>query len=154
MVCCIGLPTIIIATAFSFGGTVLMRMFLGSSTQPSDEQQPSFASYPDKSVSREALPQQEIQPRRLRDFLSVGGLPIELQPSAAAFQRGELDIARPAFVRFLRQSPKHAYAWLWLSVMIDDRDRQLECIRRALALEPENETAKKMLVFLEKSPTN
>jgi hypothetical protein len=153
LVCCVGLPTLILGTGFSFGGSVLMRQFIGSSAPSPDEQLISFQGPPQTSDSREALPQQEIQPRRLQDFLSVEGLPLELHPSVAAFQRGELANARPAFVRFLRDNPKQPYAWLWLAVMIDDRDRQLECVRRALAIDPGNETAERMLAFLEKSST-
>jgi len=149
--CCKGIPTLIFATAFSYGGSVLMRMFFGSSQQPSLKGQVPFKDYSRERVRQQALPQEELLPRRLEDFLSVEGLPIELHTSVAAYKRGELVNARPAFVRFLRLNPKHAYSWLWLSVMVDEPDRQLECVKRALALEPGNETAQKMLAFLEKS---
>jgi tetratricopeptide (TPR) repeat protein len=151
LVCCVGLPTIILGTAFSFGGSVLMRVFIGSSTQAPYEQQVPFQPYPGQPVHEPAYPVQLAPPERLQDFLSLEGLPLELHTSVAAYKRGELANARPAFVRFLRENPKHAYAWLWLSVMIDDPDRQLECVRRALALEPGNETAQRMLEFLQGS---
>ena len=150
--CCSGIPTLILGTAFSFGGSVIMRTFMGSSTQAPTEEQISFQRHPSKPISDQELEQLEMPPQRLQDFLKVEGLPLELHTSVAAFKRGELANARPAFVRFLRENPKQAYAWLWLSVMIDDPDRQLECIQRALVLEPGNETAQKMLDFLKKPP--
>lgn len=152
LICCYGLPAFVIATAFSFGGSVIMRTFMGSTAQAPTEEQISFQRHPSKPISDQELEQLEMPPQRLQDFLKVEGLPLELHTSVAAFKRGELANARPAFVRFLRENPKHAYAWLWLSVMIDDPDRQLECIQRSLVLEPGNETAQKMLDFLKKPP--
>jgi hypothetical protein len=153
LVCCVGLPTLVLATGFSFGGSVLMRLYIGSSTQPSYQDQTRFQDYSKGPAFQQALPGQELTPVRLEDILSLEGLPLELHPSVAAYKRGELANARPAFVRFLRENPKQPYAWLWLAVMIDDRDRQLECVRRALAIDPGNETAERMLAFLEKSST-
>ena len=128
---------------------MLMSLFVGGESRaPMDQPYTHQMTY-----QPQVAPEPETIPEKLDDFLSREGLPLELHTSVAAYQRGELDIARPAFVRFLRENPKHAYAWLWLSVMIDDPDRQLECIRRALAIDPGNETAEKMLAFLEKSST-
>ncbi|OGO20718.1 MAG: hypothetical protein A2Z14_01130 [Chloroflexi bacterium RBG_16_48_8] len=151
LICCYGLPSFLIATAFSFGGSLLMRVFIGEPVQGSLDQQKPYQGYPQFDRPSQAFPQQEAPPKKLDAFLSREGLPIELHPSVAAYRRGEIADARPAFVRYLRQNPKHAYAWLWLAVMIDDPDRQVECVKRALALEPGNETARKMLAFLERS---
>ncbi len=147
LVCCYGLPSLIIATAFSFGGGMLISLFVGGESRgPAEQPYTSQVTY-----QPEIAPEPEPPPTRLEDFLSVERLPLELHTSVAAFKRGELDIARPAFVRFLRENPKHADVWLWMSVMIPDVDRQEECIRRALAIEPHNETARKMLAFLQRS---
>jgi hypothetical protein len=166
LICCVGLPTFLLATGFTFGGGMLMSLFVGGeSPAPIDQPYPPQETYqpeiapastdqaypPQRTYQPEVAPEPEPPPTRLEDFLSVEGLPLELHTSVAAYKRGELDIARPAFVRFLRENPKHAYAWLWMSVMIPDPVRQEECIRRALAIEPYNETARKMLAFLQSS---
>jgi hypothetical protein len=146
LVCCVGLPTILFTMGFTFGGGMLMSLFVGGESRaPMDQPYQPQMTYQPQGAS---IP--ETPPTKLDDFLSRDGLPLELHTSVAAYKRGELDIARPAFVRFLRENPKHAYAWLWLAVMIDDQDRKLECIRRALAIDPGNETAERMLAFLEK----
>jgi hypothetical protein len=149
LICCVGLPTILLTMGFTFGGGMLMSLFVGGEARPSVAQPYS----PQMTYQPQVSPKLETPPTKLDDFLSRDDLPLELHTSVAAYKRGELDIARPAFVRFLRENPKNANAWLWLTVMIPDPHRQEECIRRALAIEPYNETARKMLAFLKGSST-
>lgn len=153
LICCFGLPSLIIATAFSFGGSLLMGLFIGQPAQPIPEEhfQPQMTVPP--QTQQQGFPQPDVPPQRLDAFLSRERLPLELHPYVAAYLRGEIAEARTAFVRFIRQNPSHAYAWLWLAVMLDDPDRQKECVTRALTLEPGNETARKMMDFLERPPT-
>lgn len=153
LICFFGLLSFIIATAFSFGGSLLMRSFIGKPVQPIPEEQfqPQMTVSP--QTQQQDFPQQEVPPQRLDALLSREGLPLELHPYVAAYLRGEIADARAAFVRFIRQNPSHAYAWLWLAVMLDDPTRQKECVNRALTLEPGNEIARKMLTFLERPPT-
>jgi len=153
LICCFGIPSLIIAAAFSLGGSLLMGLFIRPPTQVSLEQQVPFQAFSQTPTAQHAIPVQETPPQKLVEFLSREGLPLELHPYVAAYQRGEIVEARTAFVRFLRENPKHAHAWLWLAVMLDDPERRLECVTRALAYEPNNQTAHSMLAFLKRPPT-
>jgi hypothetical protein len=131
LICCFGLPTVLIATGASYLGSLVMRSFMGKEVQ--------------------APPQPEAQVTRLDAYLTKEGLPVELHPVVAAYQRGEVAEARARFAGFLRQSPRQVQAWLWFAVMLDNPVHQIESVKRALAIDPENEIARRMLAMLKQS---
>lgn len=133
LICCYGLPSFLFATGLSYLGSLVMRSFVGKEVQ--------------------APPQPEAQVTRLDAFLTREGLPVELQPVVAAYQRGEKAEARTRFAGFLRQNPRQAQAWLWFAVMLDNPVHQIESVKRALAINPENEAAQRMLAMLKRSTT-
>ncbi len=137
LICCYGLPTLLIATGLSYLGSLVMRSFVGK-----------------VSVQEvQASHQLEVEETRLDAYLTKEGLPVELQPVVAAYQRGEKAEARTRFAGFLRQNPRQAQAWLWFAVMLDNPVHQIESVKRALAINPDNEAAQRMLAMLKRSTT-
>lgn len=65
-----------------------------------------------------------------------------------AFKEGDRETARQLMSRSLREDPKHAPAWLWMSGLVDDPNRQRECLERALVLDPTCEPARRGLELL------
>ncbi len=59
-----------------------------------------------------------------------------------------IDEGRKMLVESLRQDPHNEVAWLWLARTTLDTKRQLECVRRALNINPENQQALDFLVRL------
>lgn len=49
----------------------------------------------------------------------------------------------------VRLNPRHEPAWLALASVLSDMDQVIDCIKRALALNPNNSTAKEWLAFAE-----
>lgn len=59
---------------------------------------------------------------------------------------------KPAGQRFLLQAiradPNSERAWLWLSAIVDDPAKESDCLKRVLAINPDNEIAKRHLARL------
>lgn len=147
LICCVGLPTLMIAIGSSFLGSLIMSSFVGRTASGRMTRDAAGR------VIREAqaAPQAPPKPARLDAYLTKEGLPIELHPVVAAYQRGEVVEARAKFVSFVRQNPRYPQAWLWLAVMLDNPAHQIESVKRALAIDPENQVAHRMLAMLQRS---
>ena len=67
----------------------------------------------------------------------------------AAIKEKRIDDARRLLMSLVRVNPRHEQAWLTLASVMDDMDRAIDCLKRVLALNPNNETAKEWLTFAE-----
>src|SRR5687767_2385708 len=74
-----------------------------------------------------------------------------LAQGIAAARANQKDAARQAFQAVIRQDPRSESAWLWMSGLVDDPAQQRDCLQRVLALNPQNEHARRGLERLAKS---
>lgn len=74
--------------------------------------------------------------------------PAELQRAADLLRSGEKRAARELLVEFLRANPQSAPGWYLLSFTVADREKQKECLQRALRLNPDMARAKERLQSL------
>jgi tetratricopeptide (TPR) repeat protein len=56
-------------------------------------------------------------------------------------EKKDTDLARRLLMESLRLEPNNEMAWLWLSRTTDDRAKQLQCLDRALKINPANHQA-------------
>ncbi len=68
--------------------------------------------------------------------------------AVALFKQGNRDEAREVMRQSLLADAKYAPAWLWMSGLVPDIQKQRECLHRVLELEPNNPHAKKGLELL------
>lgn len=60
--------------------------------------------------------------------------------------RDQQDIVRgrELLLQSLREDPQNDMAWLWLTRTVKDRQKRLECVERALQINPQNEQARQL----------
>jgi hypothetical protein len=68
-----------------------------------------------------------------------------LQLGIEEARNGNREAARNLFELLTRQEPDNAQAWLWLAGVADGTDQRREALQRVMALEPDNEMARKGL---------
>ncbi|WP_110516998.1 tetratricopeptide repeat protein [Herpetosiphon llansteffanensis] len=73
----------------------------------------------------------------------------ELNQAQAALLSGDLARARGHLALVIQQEPANVLAWLMLSEVVHQPERQRECLQRVLALEPHNQTAQKRLAAID-----
>ena len=66
----------------------------------------------------------------------------------AAAKAGDKGTARRLFTRAVRRDPESEAAWLWLSSVLDTPKGKAFCLRRVLALNPDNQPARKGIAAL------
>lgn len=71
--------------------------------------------------------------------------PAELHETIAALESGQRESARAGIAEFLRKNPKDTQAWMWLAMAVDEHEQKIECLRRAISLDSENQRAQSML---------
>jgi hypothetical protein len=76
-----------------------------------------------------------------------------LQLAGEAIRLGDRHSAQVLLGRALRRNPRSETAWLWLSGLVDERDKQIACLERVLAINPQNEIAQQHLRELQGPPT-
>ncbi len=59
-------------------------------------------------------------------------------------EQGDIRRGRALLLKALELQPEHDMAWLWLTRTVQDSHQQLEYVERALAINPANETARKL----------
>jgi peptide/nickel transport system permease protein len=64
-----------------------------------------------------------------------------LEKGIQAAQAGQVESARALLARAVQETPQGAQAWLWLAAVVQDDWQKLFCLRRAIHLDPGNETA-------------
>jgi len=69
--------------------------------------------------------------------------------AVAAIQAKQNETARKLLVDVVRQDPRHEQGWLALASVLEDMDQAIDCLKRVLALNPANATAKEWLAFAE-----
>lgn len=72
-----------------------------------------------------------------------------INQAQAALLSGDLTRARGHLAQVIQQEPLNVLAWLMLSEVVHEPERQRECLQRVLALEPQNQTAQKRLAALD-----
>ena len=76
-----------------------------------------------------------------------------INQAQAALLSGDLTRARGHLAHVIQQEPLNVLAWLMLSEVVHEPERQRECLQRVLALEPQNQTAQKRLAALDQPTT-
>lgn len=71
-----------------------------------------------------------------------------LNKSIAAYKADDLTTASKLLAQVIKQDPNNEHAWLWLSGIVSSDAERLFCIKRLLAINPENEIAKHGLSLL------
>lgn len=66
------------------------------------------------------------------------------QGVAAIRDQNDMDSGRRLLSQALRLDPQNDKAWLWLSRTVNDPQKQLQCVERALKINPANQTAMQM----------
>lgn len=56
----------------------------------------------------------------------------------------DLDGARKLLLQSLKLNPKNEHAWLWLAQTVTDPQKKLECVNRALRINPDNAKAREL----------
>ncbi len=56
-------------------------------------------------------------------------------------EKRDMAEARKLLTQCLRLDPNHEMAWVWLSRTVSDTDKKLQCLERALTINPDNEQA-------------
>jgi len=76
-----------------------------------------------------------------------------INQAQAALLSGDLSRARGHLAQVIQQEPLNVLAWLMLSEVVHEPERQRECLQRVLTLEPQNQTAQKRLAALDQPTT-
>ena len=69
--------------------------------------------------------------------------------AVAAIKANQNEQARILLVEVVRANPRHEQAWLALASVLTDMDQAIDCLKRVLAMNPNNATAKEWMVFAE-----
>lgn len=69
----------------------------------------------------------------------------QTQKAIAAFKAGRKDEARDLFLDIVDQDEHNEEGWLWLSALVDTLEEQQICLENVLAINPNNERARKGL---------
>lgn len=71
-----------------------------------------------------------------------------LQMAIQLFRSGETKTGRHMLVEFLKREPDNENAWLFMAEVVQDIDRQIECLERVLSINPQNTYALETLTDL------
>jgi hypothetical protein len=74
--------------------------------------------------------------------------PETLHQAIQYIQDGNFKTARTLLANFLRENPRSDQAWYLLSQSVESEDRQIECLKRAVSLNPSNTQAQNRLAQL------
>jgi tetratricopeptide (TPR) repeat protein len=75
----------------------------------------------------------------------------ELALGIAAAKAGQREIARQHLQAAIRQDPRSELAWLWMSGLVDTPAQRRDCLQRVLALNANNEMARRGMEQLAQS---
>lgn len=79
--------------------------------------------------------------------------PTEIRPlleqAAASLKQGNKIEAQQLLAEAVQLDPKNSSAWYGLAVALCDKNKKIDCLKRVLALKPDHERARAMLVQLE-----
>jgi hypothetical protein len=74
-----------------------------------------------------------------------------LQRAIAAIRSGDNELGERLLADVIRSDPRNETAWLWMSAVIDSDEHRRDCLKRVLAINPNNETARRGLEALKQS---
>jgi hypothetical protein len=74
----------------------------------------------------------------------------ELKLAASFIRDRQIEAARRLLIPFVKANPRDANAWLLLSYVLNDPERQVDCVKRAIKFAPGNVQAQKRLQLLQK----
>lgn len=63
-----------------------------------------------------------------------------LDSAASSIKRGEIARGREGLEWVLRKEPENVLALLWMSRCVQGRDKKLECFRKVLELDPQQQS--------------
>ena len=72
-----------------------------------------------------------------------------LQNGITAAKAGQRDQARALLMQVVEQDEENVLGWMWLCGLVDDPAERQVCLENVLALEPDNQTARKGLALLQ-----
>ena len=72
-----------------------------------------------------------------------------LQQAVDAIRRGDKVTGQRLLAQVLRADPRGETAWLWMSQIVETDAQRLDCMRRILAINPNNATARRGVELLE-----
>ena len=72
-----------------------------------------------------------------------------LQQAIDAIRRGDKATGQRLLAQMLRADPRSETAWLWMSQIVESDAQRLDCLRRILAINPDNAAARKGVALLE-----
>ncbi|MCB0209201.1 MAG: zinc ribbon domain-containing protein [Anaerolineae bacterium] len=75
---------------------------------------------------------------------------ITLQKAINVARSGRKLEAQKLLKQILQNEPRQEQAWIWLSSVVETNEQRIECLKRALNINPNNIAAKKGLVQLRK----
>jgi Tfp pilus assembly protein PilF len=76
-----------------------------------------------------------------------------LQHAIQAIQYGDRASCKRLLAQLLQADPQNVQAWLWMSEVADTDKQRHECLRRVVAIEPQNKGARARLAQLEARAT-
>ncbi|HNT75812.1 MAG TPA: hypothetical protein PKH77_12425 [Anaerolineae bacterium] len=76
-----------------------------------------------------------------------------LKQGVAAARAGDREAARKWLAQALRGAPDNISAWLWLSAVVEKPEERESCLRKALALDPDNAAARRGLAEVQAQET-
>ncbi|HWQ13761.1 MAG TPA: tetratricopeptide repeat protein, partial [Roseiflexaceae bacterium] len=71
-----------------------------------------------------------------------------IDQGAAALKAGDRARAQELLGQALRLDPRNERAWLWMSGVVTRDDQRRQCLERVLAINPQNEAARRGLANL------
>lgn len=72
----------------------------------------------------------------------------DLQKAISAIKLGDKEAGRRILVRILKSDGQNEFAWLWMTKVVDTNEKRLECLRKVLEINPNNEVAKRGILQL------
>lgn len=77
-----------------------------------------------------------------------------LEQAITHIKTGDLENGKKILIQVIQQNPKEENAWLWMSRCVPSLEQKKECFKRALAINPSNEMARKALEKLSSSASS
>jgi len=75
-----------------------------------------------------------------------------LQSGINAFKSGQKDEARKFFIAAIKENPQNENVWGWMYQVAKSDEERVECLKRAIAINPQNIKAKELLDKLTAPP--
>ena len=84
--------------------------------------------------------------------MSANQPPEALRQAIEHLRAGRAEAARPLLIDYVRANPNSDQGWYFLSLAVADPKQQIECLQRALKINPANEQARARFIKLTQPP--